>query len=337
MQENRFDWFMNEWQGLTELELKSVLAACRDAVLFQLTFLPGRRPVVPISTLMASFTIYNKLVRCNPQFCSVLEIGPGCGYLSFFLKQHRALSNYSQIEVCESFYLMQNLVNLYCFGPCQDERAMIPESASLQTSFANARQDLEIPPRLRGALPEALCVHYPWWRIGELREREDKFDFVTVNAAIMEMDPHARDDYITVIGEVLKDDGAFLMQCPGMNVYDSLEDFLAQMYRKGFAVLMFDVGDAPVGFPLPGPAPEGTAAGDALTRKFALGNAMFVKGGHPLFERYHRPELFTRHMLAPEDVVRRTFFDREGERRVLSRDEMLAQVDALFTGQSVPQ
>jgi hypothetical protein len=49
----------------------------------------------------------------------------------FFLKHHRSLTNYSQIEACESFYILQNLVEYLLPGiaatsaPCRTKDAGI--------------------------------------------------------------------------------------------------------------------------------------------------------------------------------------------------------------------
>jgi hypothetical protein len=123
MQEGRWDAYMAELGGLTDTEHELFVAVCCDALLFQMTYLPARVPVVPLTTLLSAFVLYRKCVGFDTDFRSVLEIGPGCGYLSFFLKGHGPLRNYSQIEACESFYILQNLVNVHCFGHRFDERA----------------------------------------------------------------------------------------------------------------------------------------------------------------------------------------------------------------------
>src|SRR6202008_2011563 len=75
MQENRFEKFMRELRGLTEREYALLVEVCRDALLVQLTYLPYRQPILPISTLLSGFTLYKKFVGIDPEFRSVLEIG----------------------------------------------------------------------------------------------------------------------------------------------------------------------------------------------------------------------------------------------------------------------
>src|SRR5215470_12041239 len=62
MQENRFEKYMRELGGLTEGEYDLIIKACRDAVVMQLTYLPTRRPILPLSTLLSSFTLYKKFL-----------------------------------------------------------------------------------------------------------------------------------------------------------------------------------------------------------------------------------------------------------------------------------
>lgn len=138
MQENRFDGYMQELGGLTESEYALLINACRDIVLFQLTYFSNRKPTLPLSTLLSAFTLYRKFLTVDGNFRSVIEIGPGCGYLSFFLRHHAALRNYSQIEACESFYLLQSLVDVHCFPARFEERALMPADAPVQDYFSPA-------------------------------------------------------------------------------------------------------------------------------------------------------------------------------------------------------
>lgn len=192
MQEGRWDAYMAELGGLTASEHELFVTVCCDALLFQLTYLPMREAVVPLTTLLSSFALYRKCVGVDPGFRSVLEIGPGCGYLSFFLKRHETLRNYSQIEACESFYVLQNLVNVYCFGHRFDDLA-------------------HLRPRAR---PQ-LCDHYPWWRLSELKANPPSFQIITSNANLLEFSVAALDEYLVLAAKLLLPSGVFIVQCPG--------------------------------------------------------------------------------------------------------------------------
>lgn len=326
MQENRFEKYMQELGGLSESEYRLILNACADIVRFQLTYLPQRNPLLPISTLLSSYALYKKMMGADPNFGSVLEIGPGCGYLSFFLRHHEALQNYSQIEACESFYILQNLVNLHCFGARHNERALPLVGGTNIDYFVNTRPDMELSPAVRLDTIPPLSTHYPWWRIGELISREASFDIVTSNANLLEFNPPALDDYLTLMHRVLKPGGIFLVQCTGFTASGTVEQLLDKIYEKRFAPLMFVRENDPARFT----AGEGRSGlvsqlsdGAADTVIFTTNNAVFVKPGHPLFEKYYNRRNYHLHFIAPEPIVREIFYARPAGRRFYTKADFL--------------
>jgi SAM-dependent methyltransferase len=330
MQENRFEPYLNELGGLSDDEFALILEACKDSVLFQLSYLPSWRPVLPISTLLSAFALFKKMKGSDQAFRTVLEIGPGCGYLSFFLRHHAALENYSQIEACESFYILQNLVNHYCFGHRMDERAMMPAEVSLVDYFINARPDMEFSPKVRLGEKAPLCTRYPWWRIGEIASRDRKFDIVTSNANLLEFNAPALDDYLTLMHRALKPDGVFLVQCTGFTASGTVEQLLEKIYDKKFAPLMFVREHEPSSFP------DKAAKGGMLDRlmakqlhgvKFTTNNAVFVKAGHPLFDAYYKKENFNLHFVAPEQIVSEMFFERPTGRKMYTMNDFLVATE----------
>ena len=231
MQENRFDGYMQELGGLSPFEYDLMLNACYSSVMFQLNYLPHQLPILPLSTLLSSFCIYKKLRGINPMFESVLEIGPGCGYLSLFLSQrtHKPLK-YVQIETCESFYLLQNLINTHCFGADFDELALLPRAVKY-----NWRSDSEHieEPHFVNVPHNPRCIHVPWWSIKNLYNF--KFQIVTANAAFSEFSDAALEEYLRLIDIVLEPDGFILAQClgcggPRAELFDKFD-------KAGFALL----------------------------------------------------------------------------------------------------
>ena len=335
MQENRFEPFLRELGGVAGDEYARIVEACRSSVEFQLTYLPHRPPVLPISTLLSSFALYRKLQAASPKFRSVLEIGPGCGYLSFFLRNHPGLDNYSQIEACESFYILQNLVNLHCFGARFDERALPPQENSAVDFFTTPKSDLETGPRVRVERPPK-CSHFPWWRIGEVLSRDLRFDLVTSNANLLEFNPTALDDYLTVLHRVLDPGGLMVMQCSG-HVTPGVNDdrvLLTKMRTAGFVPLFYVVSGEPIGFP-------GGRARGLLSRlsdgaldavSLVMTNALFVKTGHPLFERYYDERVADLRFVAPEDVVREVFFERPPKRKFPTMQQFLEDTEHALLG-----
>jgi hypothetical protein len=332
MQENRFQPYMDELGGLTADEHALVLETCRDAVEFQLTYLPHRPPVLPISTLLASFALYRKMLGIMPNFRSVLEIGPGCGYLSFFLKRHSPLENYSQIEACESFYLLQNLVNLHCFGSRFDERALPPEGIDAVDFFVNPAAEMEFAPQVRLGRNRARCTHYPWWRIGELISRDMRFDFVTSNANLLEFNTTALDDYLTLIQRVLDPSGMMVVQCTGWPSNGNDESLLDRLYKRGFAPLFYVTNAEPTRFP--GAGSRGLLG--RLTERgldavpLVVTNALLVKAGHPLFTQYNDLKNYHIRFVAPEEAVRRAYFDRPPNRHFHTAQQFVEQTERAF-------
>jgi hypothetical protein len=332
MQENRFDSYMRELGGLTESEYALLIEACRDVVLFQLTYFSNRQPTLPLSTLLSVFALYRKFLAVDGNFRSVIEIGPGCGYVPFFLRHHSALQNYSQIEACESFYLLQSLVDLHCFAARFDERALMPGDAPVLDYFSPAETRpayTEISKAVRLNLKRPLCTHYPWWRIGELVRRDEKFQIATSNANLLEFSGTALDDYLTLLREVLAPDGVFIVQCTGLPVSGTLASLIDRIWEKGFATLVFVLAGKRVVPPgLTGSA--GVVArltGGTGSRVFPVNNCMFVRAGHPLFEKYRDRANRHTHVVANEALVQDVFFAEPSGRRMYGADELIADTE----------
>ena len=342
MQENRFQKYMRELGGLTESEYALLIEVCRDTVLFQMTYLPYRQPILPISTLLSVFALYKKFLGIDTNFRSVLEIGPGCGYLSFFLRHHSALQNYSQIEACESFYILQNLVNLHCFGPRFEERAFLPREASVLDYFSPAETRpayTEMSPTVRLAQRPPLCSHYPWWRIGELATRDARFQIVISNANLLEFNTTALDDYLTLLHQVMEPAGVFLVQCTGLAASGTLESLIDKLWEKGFATLMFVLESKPIA------APQAAGSSSLLAHlkgeangptTFAVNNCLFVKAGHPLFQKYRERANCHSHFIGNEPLVGDAFFARPPDRRMYSMQEFVEDTEKSLAEISEP-
>lgn len=201
MQEDRAAFYRREIGAMTGDECEMLASAQRDQAEFAGAFFPDRPPAPADDTMVAMFALYRKLARAAPGFKRVLEIGPGCGYLSFFLKRHAGLEECAQIEAAESFYLLQHLVNLHCFG-----------SAARTTTR-----------------------HVPWWSIGELQGR--RYDVVTANACLLECTRPALEQYLTLAAAVLSPGGKFVAQCFGSFAYGDQNTLCEAMKRHGFRLV----------------------------------------------------------------------------------------------------
>ena len=333
MQENRFEKYMNELGGLTSEEYEIIVAACKDSVRFQLTFLPHRPPVLPVSTLLSAFALRKKMLGANHDFKSVLEIGPGCGYLSFFLRSHFPLKNYSQIEACESFYILQNLVNLHCFGARFDERALPQENVPAVDYFVNSREDVEFSPKVRLVNKHTICSHYPWWRIGEILSREVNYEIITSNANLLEFNAPALDDYLSLISRSLKSEGVFLIQCTGYPANGTVESLQDKLFEKGFASLMFIREGEKVRFPKNVDSSELLSRltdGERESVTFTTNNALLIKAGHPLFEKYYNRKNYNMNFVSPEPIVHNMFFARPPQRNNYTLSQFLEATEDAF-------
>ena len=240
--------------------------------------------------MISSLTLYKKIVGFKPDVGSVLEVGPGCGYLSHFLAGHETLKDYSQVEACESFYVLQSMVNSYLFG---HEFCDLAVTAAADRAL-HIHRDLEQPVVLADEeVPAYRCFHYPWWTLGMLHEGIGKYDVVTSNANLNEFTRNALYEYLTIFSRVMKDDGIFLIQCTGLSrtrLHGGLDGGAAQVRLRLTLLRMAD---------------ENVRPDMAITdkyrslgfhrKKFALNNLILVKKGHPHYEAEHwLEELFAR-------------------------------------------
>jgi hypothetical protein len=312
MQEERFDHYMAEIGGFTDDETDQFVAACLDYVDFYQKVFQRERIVIPLSTMIAHFLIYKKLCGYNSRFCRLLELGPGCGYLSFFLRHHQSLRDYSQVESTESFYLLQSHINSHVFGsrfaehaipqqPFDDHNVYLP-TLKWHTPFHYEDQKIVTIKK------QAVCNHYPWWRLGDVADRS--YDLVTSNANLNEFSREALFQYLSLLRHVLADDGAIIAQCLGGGApsYDSV---FANMREAGFVPVALVAGH------------------DMPGRYFVVANAVFVGEGHPLYAKHaHSTPQFPTLDRRLEFVNTMYFVNeqRKADRRVRSASDILDMI-----------
>jgi len=269
MQEGRFDSYMREIGGLSDEDADRFLSACVDYIDFHVSCFQRERVVVPLSTLISHFLIYKKLLGYNAGFKRLLEIGPGCGYLPFFLRDHADLVDYSQIESTESFYLLQSHINSHVFGSRFSEhalsgRAFRDHGAYFPKLEWYTKRHYETQ-NVINVQTQSLCNHFPWWRIGDVAER--RYDIVTCNANLNEFSREALFQYLSLFRDVLADDGAIVAQCLGGGA-PTHDMIFTNMKSAGFVPVALVQGDN-----VPG-------------RYFDVPNCVFVGEKHSLFAEY---------------------------------------------------
>lgn len=320
MQEGRFDAYMTEWGGLSEPEYTQFMQALEDLIELQWFHFPGARPKLPLDTLLSHFSIAKKLASVAPNYRSVLEIGSGCGYVPYFLRHHTPLLEYSQLEACEAFYVLQSLVNSQIFGPQFDERAL-PQGQAEAGNFFTTERAYNNPIYLE-VKPTPRCIHYPWWRLGELAQRKDAFDLVTTNANLCEIHDMAFRDYLALIKQVLKPDGYVIAQCIGGFIYRDWNKLADELHNAGFAPQLFIAMGGAVEANLPN--------GQRIAKHFTVGQAVVIQHGHPQFERYYHRNAYQATFLAADSAAV-SIFENDGEpRRLYSTQEVHADIEARF-------
>ncbi|OIQ88224.1 hypothetical protein GALL_299160 [mine drainage metagenome] len=309
MQENRFEPYMRELGGLSDAEMDVFVAALGAYMRWYAGLFGGGMLTVPLSTMLAHYALYRKISRFG-QYGRILEVGPGCGYLSFYLQGDERVTSYCQVEVTESFYLLQSLLNHHLYGEGFADHA--------KTSLDLKNTELLTPSLLSGLYdseqsavldyrPSPRCEHFPWWRLGDLLDRQ--FDVITSNANFNEMSEPAFITYATLFSRILAPEGIVLAQCLGGGPLP-VERIVRVFESLGFAVLMLT--DA--------------VAGNPLTVK----NFILVKEGHPSFAAQPRP-LQQLPQMASEYWLY-NMFDRSQGGVMRSRDEVLSAVQVALSG-----
>lgn len=311
MHENRFARVVAELGGLDEADLALLLDALLDYCRFFRVNFPGREAPIPLSTMVAHLAIARKL-RGLGMPKRILEIGPGCGYLSFFLRDWPGLSNYTQIETAQSFYIFQNLVNKHVFSHRFRDHAQGDWAAhgaartGILTGSTDAQKQAsyEAPERLPLGLP-TVCHHYPWWRIDEVAEQQ--FDVVTSNANFNEFSEGALLQYVQLIDRCLAQEGCLLIQDMGGGALP-LETIKRELAGIGLAAVVATL-------------PSASVIGN---KSFAATNYLFVRRRHPSFAKYAGTEREWPLFDPSDPLVRDVYLPRSSSgRRHLSPGDVL--------------
>jgi SAM-dependent methyltransferase len=309
MHEGRFELFLREFDGLQASDMDLLVDALVEFVRFQGHCLPWRNPILPLATMASCLALFRKMRGFSPQFRRVLEVGPGCGYLSFFLRNHPALENYSQIEACESFYLLQSMVNRHLWGGRFVEDIVPPDHREIFSTYV-ARDSwigapAEGPVSLdRSIFGKPICFHFPWWSMARVAEHGEYFDVVSANANLNEMTRSALRDYMELFRRVLSPDGIFLVQCTGAAAHGSVDELFDILAASGFACV-FCAMSGEVEF---------AAMQPHSARYVALNNLVMVREGHLLFKQAQGRDNFTSGMMIDQPWLRRMYFSPPGER-----------------------
>ncbi|MBK8477041.1 MAG: class I SAM-dependent methyltransferase [Opitutaceae bacterium] len=318
--EHRFDFYMREWGGLGADDLEAVVDALCDSVLLQRRVWPDRQPRLPVSSVMAAFSAYKKLLGWAPEVKTVLEVGPGTGLISLFMKRLPALERYSQVEACQGLYLLQGMANDLAF-PYEVEEKALPQNLATAADFHLVENPLlELPCYVDMPRRPPRCVHYPWWRVGELMKQPGSVDVVMSNANLREFSQYALRDYLALFRRVLKPDGVVLAQCLGGELHRDASGLISELRDMKFAPIVFDLQGGSRWFSGPNLP--------LMAKSFCTSNAVLVGPEHPLFEKYNKAECFEGCHFGAEPAVLDMYFPQDGLRRLYSVAELRDLVEA---------
>lgn len=141
------------------------------------------------NTILRSLLTYRtiKLLNSHNKKISILEIGPGTGYLSLISRIFNF--EYTSFEVTQALYLLQNNFFNYIFPGELSEYLDIKNQLILKNNF----------------------IHIPWWIWVNPEVKIKKFDFIVMNYCINEISNKGFLFIIKKISETLKKDGCIVV------------------------------------------------------------------------------------------------------------------------------
>ena len=305
MQDTRFSSYMNELCGFSDEELDIFLSAANQLVSFQQYLFQTDKVVVPFDALISHFALFLKISGFR-HFERVLEVGPGCGYLSLFLNADSRNKYYCQIETTQIFYLLQSYLGSFLCGGNFLERAHPGHLLTQGISFKEGEHGVTFDHQKTGSYIE----HVPWWGMGDIVEK--KIDIITMNAMLCELSKDALGLYLDMAYRNIKDDGFFVVQCVGAAheatgpamLKSTSSEMLATVLDKGFLIhlCLYDSKHE--------------------SGRHTVDNLVFLKRGHPLLTsdiqeqtdlpiHQEKNELFSTYYRQNDHVQRRKFSKEE--------------------------
>ncbi|MCP3952639.1 MAG: hypothetical protein GY697_10550 [Desulfobacterales bacterium] len=308
MHYRRFDRFMAEMGGLTDVEQTLLLATIREIIRFQRDVF-GRQPaIIPYDALLANFVLYRKLVRLKPDAAVLLDIGPGSGLFAFFLRHLPNVRRYVQVEAAECVYLLQHHINTWLFKDAFHQACTAGPPGILEGFDSGANPAICRYHYREISAQTPRCFQYPWWKLGRLFRDTPACDLIMSNANLCEMQPDALTDYLSLATRKLKPEGFFVVHCFGGTNFRSNADVLEELRRHRLAPVF-------AGYHYR------SAAGE---RQMAIDTGIFVGEEHPWFKQLYRSENyhlgFSSGLPLLDDVF--DLPETGPERRIYTRDDL---------------
>lgn len=146
----------------------------------------------------------------------IFEIGGGSGMLGCLLLEDNI--NYYATDVTQAFYLIQNRLFNYILNGEVNELV---------------HQNLCV---------DAKCIHIPYWKLWDMKDRPINFDLVISNHALLEMSPNSLRFYLNFCKKAMKNsnDGLFVFQGGGWRIDSNLIDLIELFDEYGFYLKYFN-------------------------------------------------------------------------------------------------
>lgn len=200
---------LQEMGGARPEDVARITDAARRFIDLHRDLLDREPARVPLGTLAYQYLVTRK-VAAFPHHASVLDIGPGEGYQSFYLSEDSSIESYAGIEVTQSLYMLQTLIGHRAFrGTFRNHAVDLPPYPALH--FPTVQADgSEVLQTLTVAPPASIRSHlFPWWKAH--LAFETRYDVVMSNENICEMSGEAFAYYAAEIARCLTQEGVFLI------------------------------------------------------------------------------------------------------------------------------
>jgi hypothetical protein len=181
--------------------------------------------VRPFMSLFAPITVLRAVRSLGKSNLSVMEIGPGSGYLGAYLIRHAERYGDLAVHFVKRYYAVDNTQALYLW----QNRFF----STLDGSFTDYAEGDSPAGNSRVSM-------LPWWKFAELYKAPPKLDVVICDAAMGEMDTFAANYVIRLAAQMLSesDVGAFLFRHIGEQRINSMPYIEDRFAAAGFSKTM---------------------------------------------------------------------------------------------------
>lgn len=260
----KHDAAQKELGGIRDEDIGVLAEAARMLCELQKSLFCDDAVVLPAGSLLVDYLTFRKIAAMSPKR-RILDIGPGCGYLSLFLRSDPDVDTYAQIEVTQSLYLLQSHINRAAYGGDHAELAMQSPDGPAVFGRASAMLPAQFAkPAIVRVVRKPRCIHFPWWKIDEALKGQ--YDVVLLGEAMCEMSFPAFIYYAEGVKDALSDNGHVFINGIGQSQSrESIENRLAIWKNLQFRAIL-------------------SAQSFQYSGRLSRANLLLVKPGHPRYD-----------------------------------------------------